>query len=378
MRIVLFCHSLLSDWNHGNAHFLRGVVTELVAQGHVVVVYEPFDAWSVQNLVRDHGVAALSMASVAYPAVRPRRYVTSTLDVCDALDGADLVLVHEWTDPELVARIGRVKKAGGKFKLLFHDTHHRAVTAPSQMAEYDLSNFDGVLAFGAALKDVYERRGWARRVWVWHEAADVRVFRPAPLDVSREGDVVWIGNWGDEERSAELRELLLDPVRDLGLSARIHGVRYPEGALLELAERGVEYGGWLPNFRVPDVLARYTMTVHVPRRPYVDALPGIPTIRIFEALACEAPLVSGWWDDVEGLFTPGEDYLVAHDGKEMRAHMRALLGDGEARRALARHGRDTVERRHTCAHRVDELLAIARSLGARDPGSVPRGEGLLA
>ena len=33
MRVVIFCHSLLSDWNHGNAHFLRGVATELVARG---------------------------------------------------------------------------------------------------------------------------------------------------------------------------------------------------------------------------------------------------------------------------------------------------------------------------------------------------------
>ena len=36
MRIVMFYHSLLSDWNHGNAHFLRGVATELVCRGHTV------------------------------------------------------------------------------------------------------------------------------------------------------------------------------------------------------------------------------------------------------------------------------------------------------------------------------------------------------
>ena len=29
MRAVLFYHSLASDWNHGNAHFLRGVCSEL-------------------------------------------------------------------------------------------------------------------------------------------------------------------------------------------------------------------------------------------------------------------------------------------------------------------------------------------------------------
>lgn len=357
MRVVLFCHSLLSDWNHGNAHFLRGIVAELVGRGHSVRVYEPQDAWSVENLVRDHGEGALDLARRAYPAVRPRRYDARTLDLDEALDDADVVLVHEWTDPELVHRIGKTRGA----TLLFHDTHHRSVSAPETMARYDLSGYDGVLAFGAALKDVYERRGWARRCWVWHEAADVEVFRPR-VGVPRAGDVVWIGNWGDDERTAELRELLLEPVRDLRLVGTVHGVRYPDDALRELTRHGLAYGGWVPNFRVPDVFARYLFTVHVPRRPYVETLPGIPTIRVFEALACGIPLVSAWANDVEQLFTPGKDFLVAKTGAEMRAHMRMLTAEPDARHELAMNGRATVLARHTCGHRVDELLSIIDSL----------------
>jgi spore maturation protein CgeB len=365
MRVALFCHSLLSDWNHGNAHFLRGVVTELVARGHRVFVYEPEDAWSVQNLVRDHGEIALSLVADVYPAICPRRYRAESLDLDEALDGVDLVLVHEWNDPEIVRRIGARRRANGKFRLFFHDTHHRSVTDPRSMSRYDLSGFDAVLAFGAAVKEVYDQRGWASRSFVWHEAADVRVFRPLH-DIPRRGDVVWVGNWGDEERTAELRELLLDPVRDLGLVAKVHGVRYPEAALAELSSRGIEFGGWLPNFRVPEVFAKYTMTVHVPRRPYTTALPGIPTIRVFEALACGIPLVSGAWDDVEGLFSPGRDFLVAKDGAQMRAHMQTLLHDKDAGTELSRRGREAILKRHTCKHRVDELIAIARSLGVRD------------
>jgi hypothetical protein len=45
MRVVLFYHSLVSDWNHGNAHFLRGVASELIARGHEVAIYEPADGW---------------------------------------------------------------------------------------------------------------------------------------------------------------------------------------------------------------------------------------------------------------------------------------------------------------------------------------------
>jgi spore maturation protein CgeB len=95
----------------------------------------------------------------------------------------------------------------------------------------------------------------------------------------------------------------------------------------------------------------------------VRALPGVPTIRVFEALASGIPLVTAPWDDAEGLFTPGEDYLVAPDGAAMRRHLRAVLADAELARALAERGRATILARHTCAHRVDELLAVARELG---------------
>src|SRR6059058_6202874 len=59
MRIVIFCHSLVSDWNHGNAHFLRGVCAELVDRGHDLRVYEPIDGWSRANLVAEHGSGAV-------------------------------------------------------------------------------------------------------------------------------------------------------------------------------------------------------------------------------------------------------------------------------------------------------------------------------
>src|SRR4051812_31119581 len=88
MRIVLFCHSLLSDWNHGNAHFLRGVVTELQSRGHDVRAYEPVDAWSAANLAADHGPAALERAMAVYPGLAITRYDPVSLDLDALLDGA--------------------------------------------------------------------------------------------------------------------------------------------------------------------------------------------------------------------------------------------------------------------------------------------------
>ncbi len=362
MRLVLFCHSLLSDWNHGNAHFLRGVLTEWQARGHTATVYEPQDSWSLENLRREaQGETALQQFHGVYPALSSTAYDPDTLDIDAALADAELVLVHEWNPHALVARIGEHRARHRHYRLLFHDTHHRAVTDARSMAAYALSHYDGALCFGAVLRDLYLANGWTKRAWVWHEAADTRVFHPLP-GVDKERDLVWIGNWGDDERTAELHEFLLVPAQELGLTARVYGVRYPDAARRALAEAGIDYGGWLPNASAPDAFARARVTVHVPRRPYARALPGIPTIRVFEALACGIPLVSAPWDDAEGLFTPGEDFLVALTGAEMTAHLRALLVSPDAARALAERGRATVLARHTCAHRVEELLTIARSL----------------
>jgi spore maturation protein CgeB len=354
---VIFCHSLVSDWNHGNAHFLRGIATELQERGHEVRVFEPRDAWSRRNLVDQHGEEAIEAFVRAFPHLDTTPYELALLDLDAALEHADLVLVHEWNHPKLVRRVGEHRARGGTYRLLFHDTHHRAVTAPEEMARFDLQHYDGVLAFGGVIRDLYLDRGWTQRAWAWHEAADTRVFRPVegarPTD-----DLVWIGNWGDGERTRELREFLLDPARKLRLSGSIHGVRYPRGAQLRIRLSGLRYRGWIANHRAPALFARHRVTVHVPRRPYVEKLPGIPTIRPFEALACGIPLVCAPWDDAEGLFRPGADYLVARDGEQMRAAIRTILDDPERAAALRASGLETIAARHTCGHRVDELLAI--------------------
>jgi spore maturation protein CgeB len=357
MRVVMFYHSLLSDWNHGNAHFLRGVASELLSRGHEVRVYEPLDSWSLKNLRLSHGRKPIDDFRRVYPGLDSTRYRLDTLDLDEALDGVDLVLVHGRNPAALVQRIGRYRARAGDFVLLFHDTHHRAVTNREQMAAYDLRDYDGVLAFGRMIRDFYLLRHWAARAWTWHEAADVRVFHPMPGE-PEEGDVVWIGNWGDDERTAELNTFLVRPVRELGLRCRVHGVRYPARVRVGLAQAGIEYRGFLPNFEVPRVFARFRVTVHIPRRPYAEAVPGIPTIRPFEAMACGIPLVCSPWEDLEGLFVPGRDFLVARTGLEMARHLRAVVEDASLARELSEHGRRIVLARHTCAHRVDELLAI--------------------
>ncbi len=335
-------------------------MTELAAAGHDVAAWEPANSWSVQNLIESAGAGAVDGFRDYYPNLPLKVYDPETFDAERALDGVDLAIVHEWNEPERVAEIGRVRARNANLRILFHDTHHRSVTEPEGMSRYDLDAYDGVLAFGDSVREQYRRRGWASQVWTFHEAADTRVFHPLP-GLAAEGDLVWIGNWGDDERETELREFLIEPVRDLALHARIYGVRYPDRAISELGAAGIEYRGWLPNYLAPATFARYKFTVHVPRRPYAEALSGIPTIRMFEALACGIPLISAPWNDTEGLF-PAGSYLTAQNGSQMRRNMKDLLNDGVLARSLAERGLQVISERHTCAHRASELLAIDASL----------------
>jgi spore maturation protein CgeB len=126
--------------------------------------------------------------------------------------------------------------------------------------------------------------------------------------------------------------------------------------------------GWLPNHLVPEALARARVTMHIPRRPYVEALVGIPTIRMFEALACGIPMVCAPWRDTEGLF-PRNAYVSASNADEMTGALARVLSDHELASDLARTGLHTIRTRHTCRHRIDQLLEIIASLNTADPSN---------
>ena len=367
LNIRLFAHSLVSDWNHGNAHFLRGLVRELMRMGHQVRSYEELGSWSLTNLVQqeqERSIEAIDQFRRLYRELDIHFYKNddSLRDfLLRELKDVDVVLVHEWNDPQVVNTILSVKEQL-KFKALFHDTHHRAYTNAGQILKFHLHRFDAVLAFGEAIRRIYAEGFGLRNVFTFHEAAATDQFYPH--QAAKDIDLLWIGNWGDEERTRELCEFLIRPAADLAVKTVVHGVRYPEQAVATLRDAGIEYRGYLPNLQAPDLYARSVLSIHVPRKQYSNGLSGIPTIRVFEALACGAPLLCGPWSDVEHLFRPGQDYVVADNGNAMRSEIEHLLRDDAARAQIAASGLETIRARHTCAHRAQQLTGICEEIAA--------------
>jgi len=86
VRFVIFTHSLVSDWNHGNAHFLRGIASELVNRNNRVRILEPADGWSRENLLVQHGEGAIAAFENAYPSIRSETYEEADLDLDEVLE----------------------------------------------------------------------------------------------------------------------------------------------------------------------------------------------------------------------------------------------------------------------------------------------------
>jgi spore maturation protein CgeB len=359
-RLAFFYQSVISDWNHGNAHFLRGLVRALQARGHSVLCYEQVDNWSLSNLLR---VApdAVAQFERRFPDIAYARYALGPdLEAWlrRRLADVEVAIVHEWNEPPVVRLVGRLCRELG-IRSAFHDTHYRVVLDPAYRDQLGLEQFDLILAYSPSLAQRYIELGY-EQVRVLHEAADTTVYRP--LDVPKTTDVVFVGNYGDGDRSVELEEFVFEPRRELPhLRYAVYGVRYPEQVVSRLNNGlDISYRGWLPNVRVPEVYSAARVVLHVPRRQYVDLLPGTPTIRVFEALASGACLVSLPWQDTDRLFEANVDYAVARSPEQMRDLLAWLCSrDGQtARQQFGEHGRATILARHTCAHRADQLLSL--------------------
>lgn len=175
MKIVYSAHALSSCWNNGNAHFLRGLLCELGNRGHDIVACEPAVGWSKQNLIASHGAAHLERFRCALPGLKITEFYDGQ-EPSALVEGADLVVVNEWTAAHFVSALGALRKRGAPFLLLYHDT------LPGLIVEWDLDE--------AQSDQLLRLVAWARvdRRALAGYAAAYAAFRAALATMGREED----------------------------------------------------------------------------------------------------------------------------------------------------------------------------------------------
>ena len=208
---------------------------------------------------------------------------------------------------------------------------------------------------------MYRRDFGQPNVGTFDEAADTTVFDPR--EAEKTDDVIWIGNWGDEERTREIREYLVDSAHLLPeLRFAVHGVRYPEPGLRAMREARIDFRGWIASYRVPETFAREDDHAHPPR-----SVPRPPP-RHPHHLAPRGdgrrhpPPLHSTGRHRRAVPRRGRDHLMVHSPTEMREQMLRPSRD-DARARLAESGPETILARRTRDHRTEQLETIVAGAG---------------
>jgi spore maturation protein CgeB len=160
------------------------------------------------------------------------------------------------------------------------------------------------------------------------------------------------------DRQPKLDELLCAPARQLGAGRFIvAGPQYPNSTHWPENVRRVEH--LEPKYH-PPLYSSSRLVLNVTRRDMVMAGYS-PSVRLFEAAACGAAIVSDNWPGLDQFFTPGAEILLASDRADSLRYLRGF--DSRELRRMGEAARARIQAEHSSRRRAqqfEELIASAR------------------
>ncbi len=353
-RIVILGLSITSSWGNGHATTYRGLVRELAARGHDVLFLERDVPWYAAN--RDlprppHGRALL------YDDLGELR---SRFE--GEVRDADLVIVGSYVPDGVAVGEWVTRTAGGV--TAFYDIDTPVTLAKLARGEVDYLSSELIpryrlyLSFtGGPTLERLEREYGSPMARALYCSVDPAVYHP--LDVEPAWDLGYMGTYSPD-RQPGLERLLLTPARAWPAGRFVvAGPQYPAAVRWPANVERIEH---LPPTRHAAFYAAQRFTLNLTRADMIAA-GWSPSVRLFEAAACGAPIISDSWAGLETLLEPGRELLVARSAGDVLAYVRDLPESD--RRLLGTRARQRVLTEHTAAHRAAELEGYLLELQAR-------------
>lgn len=363
MKFTIFGLTISSSWGNGHATLWRGLCRCLSQLGHRVVFFEhdvPYYA-GVRDLYEMPGNDELVLYDNWYGvAARAAREVRDS----------DVAIVTSYCPDAIVATDVIL---GSRALKVFYDLDTPVTLSRRARAEVNfyigprgLTDFDLVLSYtgGGALDALRDELG-ARFVAPLYGHVDPQRHRHAqPRDVYR-ADLSCLGTYA-ADRQPSLETLFIEPARRRPhLRFLIGGALYPKGSP---SERNISFVRHLPPGERPAFFASCRAILNVTRAD-MARMGWCPSGRLFEAAACEAPILSDYWRGLDNFFQPGSELLVVRNADDVLA---ALDKSDAELKAMAHAARERVLAEHTSNHRTRELLAILSEAMHRTQDSQPR------
>jgi spore maturation protein CgeB len=350
MKLLFLGLTISSSWGNGHATTYRSLCRALAARGHRITFVEKDVSWYRDNrdlpnppycslLLYDRW-AELRQALLRHAreadAVVIGSYFTDAVAAADLLFDAipAPVLFYDIDTPVTIAAL----RERGRADYL----------VPGQIPQYRAyMSFTG----GPLLREI-ERRYGAPFAAPLYCSVDPGMHRQTALDDEFICDLGYLGTYAPD-RQTKLMRFLNDTAERLpDRRFLVAGPMYPESIPWAANVARMEH---VPPPRHPAFYSSCRFTLNLTRQDMVAAGYS-PSVRLFEAAACGAAMISDAWPGIDEFFRPGLEVLVPGDPGEV-AGMLTGISDAEARR-LGEAARARVLEHHTSAHRAQEFEAI--------------------
>ncbi len=350
MKIVIYGLTITSSWGNGHATTYRSLCKALAARGHTIVFVEKDVEWYRSN--RD-------LPKPAYCKVRLYAdWRTEARALVELSREADAIVVGSYF-PDAIAATEELLGAGFD-PLLFYDIDTpitlaalRTSGSTAYLQARLIPHYAAYLSFtgGPALHEL-ETRFDSPRAVAFYCSVDPELHKPTPPKAEYTCALSYLGTYA-QDRQPKLMQLLNFPAETFPSKRFIvAGPQYPEDVAWA---RNVERIVHLSPPEHPTFYSSSRFTLNLTRDDMVAAGYS-PSVRLFEASACGAAILSDSWPGLEDFLTPGSEVLLPRDAAEV---VEILNGLPEAERiAMGQRARERVLSEHTAAHRAAQFEVI--------------------
>ena len=357
MKIVVFGLAITSSWGNGHATTYRALIRALHARGHRIDFFERDLEWYRDN--RDLPAPDFCRLHIydEWQQVLP--------DARRELRDADLAIVGSYA-PDALAATREVFDSQAEVKAFYDIDTPITVAALRERGGTDyltrelIPGFDLYLSFtgGPMLRELEAVFG-ARRAAAMYCSFDPEQYHPRPPSRRYRSDLSYMGTYAPD-RQPKIDELFNEPARRLpGQSFLLAGPQYPKGLRWPKNVRRIMHLNprWHPLF-----YSSSRLTLNVTRRDMVQAGYS-PSVRLFEAAACGATIVSDNWPGLDTFLLPGREVLLPASAEDVVRYLHDV-DECELRRiGMAAHERMMAE--HTSDHRAQQLEVLVEDAAPR-------------
>lgn len=358
MKIVILGLSITSSWGNGHATTFRALCRQLHRRGHQITFIEKDVEWYRSN--RDLPEP---------PYITLRLYEDWQRDgigtVRGAIRDAEAIVVGSYF-PDAISATALLKDEA-KAPVLFYDIDTPITISALRLhgqCEYlraqDVPFYAAYLSFtgGPTLAEIEDRFGSPLAV-PFYCSVDPEAYHRTPAKPEFACALSYLGTYA-ADRQPKLMELLNAPAAALPDERfLVAGPMYPAGIPWSA---NVVTHPHLPPSDHPALYSSSRWVLNLTRADMVAAGYS-PSVRLFEASACGAPMVSDAWPGMEEFFAPGNEILLASSYEQVIDILRNL-DDAEARR-IGEAARERTLAKHTSAKRAEEFEQVLDRLGAR-------------